>query len=424
MAWLSFDWDYRRKITISGASGAGTNYQVLLKVGESSGATGCDFHLNNNSENFPSGKNQGGDLRFTASDGTTLLDFWVEKVEGTSPNRVAHIWVEVSADLGTNQDIYIYYGNSGATNYSNGDNTFVFFDDFDSFDTNKWTGVGTYSVNNSILKVEGDSDNNYVYSDNTYSFGAVEIRRRGGRTLVQVGVMTGTAHSMYDALGFARRYDDGEYYTHFSDGTKITETGDADFWSGQPVDTWGRSSLRNKGSGYFDFITNDTTVKSDYYASNYADFVNNAEIVFRTGTGATSYYIEVDYIFIRKFVSPEPAFSSVSSLETKFILISTATFDLSNKTLTPKLTKTPVKVTLTLTGKSISNIFRVSIIAGTINLVGKNTILANIVQITKAILNLVEKTITRIGGWIKRDKVSTSWTKRSIPSTSWTKRNE
>ena len=121
-------------------------------MGESSGATGEDFDVGGNSANFPSVKNDGGDLRFTASDGTTLLPFWVESVSGTTPNRVANVWVKVSADLGSNQDIYIYYGNSSATNGSNGDNTFDFFDDFEgtSIDTNKWTlRSGTINVSGS-----------------------------------------------------------------------------------------------------------------------------------------------------------------------------------------------------------------------------------------------------------------------------------
>ncbi|MCD6124137.1 hypothetical protein J7J62_03075 [bacterium] len=61
MAWLN-GWNYRKKITIQGQSGAGTDYQVLLKVGESSGASGCDFHVEGHSSNFPSDQNQSGDL--------------------------------------------------------------------------------------------------------------------------------------------------------------------------------------------------------------------------------------------------------------------------------------------------------------------------------------------------------------------------
>jgi len=95
--WLT-GWQYRKKITIQGSTGAGTNYPVTLKVGESAGATGADFHLDGKSANFPSGPNQSGDLRFTSSDGSTLLNFWVESVSGTAPNRIAKVLVNVSAD--------------------------------------------------------------------------------------------------------------------------------------------------------------------------------------------------------------------------------------------------------------------------------------------------------------------------------------
>jgi len=74
-------WAYRKKITVAGQSGAGADYQVPLKIGDSAGALGVDFDVEGNSDIFPSGKNQGGDLRFTTSDETTLVDFWVENVE-------------------------------------------------------------------------------------------------------------------------------------------------------------------------------------------------------------------------------------------------------------------------------------------------------------------------------------------------------
>jgi len=124
LAWPN-GWTYRKKITIQGQSGAGTNYQVLLKVGESSGASGCDFHVEGHSSNFPSDTNQSGDLRFTKSDGTTLLNFWIEKVEGTSPNRVAYCWVKITDNLDNNVNIYCYYGNSNAGNVSSVTNTFI-----------------------------------------------------------------------------------------------------------------------------------------------------------------------------------------------------------------------------------------------------------------------------------------------------------
>jgi len=64
----------------------------------------------------------------------------------------------VADDLGSNVDIYCYYGNSVASNVSNGDNVFDLFDDFDgSLDTNKWTTTGSdYLISNSNIKLNTD----------------------------------------------------------------------------------------------------------------------------------------------------------------------------------------------------------------------------------------------------------------------------
>jgi hypothetical protein len=139
--WFSSSWGYRRSVTITGVTGAGTNNVVLLKIGESSGASGEEFDLGNHSADFPNANDDGGDLRFTDNDGTTELDFYVERVTGTTPNRLAWVWVEVVDDLGSNTDIYVYYASSGASSASSGTDTFTFFDDFNdsSIDTGVWT---------------------------------------------------------------------------------------------------------------------------------------------------------------------------------------------------------------------------------------------------------------------------------------------
>ncbi|MEM0476126.1 MAG: DUF2341 domain-containing protein, partial [Candidatus Aenigmatarchaeota archaeon] len=70
------------------------------------------------------------------------------------------IWVKVpSIPANSNKTIYLYYGNPSATSMSNGDNTFIFFDDFrtaTSINTNKWI-VSRYS---------GDTNNECVISNN------------------------------------------------------------------------------------------------------------------------------------------------------------------------------------------------------------------------------------------------------------------
>ncbi|MFA5178282.1 MAG: DUF2341 domain-containing protein, partial [Candidatus Paceibacterota bacterium] len=130
----------RQPITINSAS-ALTDYQVKLTITYDSDMQ-PDFD----------------DLRFTSADGTTELSYWLEsKTDSTT----AIVWVKVPSLASGDNTLYMYYANASATTASNGDNTFVFFDDFlgSSLDTNKWSnslipyngGIGTIGVSNSQL---------------------------------------------------------------------------------------------------------------------------------------------------------------------------------------------------------------------------------------------------------------------------------
>jgi hypothetical protein len=139
MAFLT-GWTYRKPITLSRASGAVTNYQMKVLVGESSGATGEDVDCGGLC------KTDFSDLRFTTSDGTTLLDYYIEAVSGTTPNQLASVWIEFDS-IGTGATtFYMYYGNAGASAVSSGANTFLFFDDF-SGSLSAWENLGqTWSI--------------------------------------------------------------------------------------------------------------------------------------------------------------------------------------------------------------------------------------------------------------------------------------
>jgi len=66
--WLS-NWKNRKEFTISRVSGVVTNYQMKLLVGESSGTEGSNVNCKRYSDSTFN------DLRFTTSDGTTLLNY-------------------------------------------------------------------------------------------------------------------------------------------------------------------------------------------------------------------------------------------------------------------------------------------------------------------------------------------------------------
>lgn len=116
MAWYNASWTKRKPITLTGgSSGAQTDYQVKITVTYDTDMQ-VDFD----------------DLRFTESDGTTLLNSWLEsKVDSTS----AIVWVETNTPANTVEaTIYMYYGNSGVSSAWDIGDTFIFGDDFMGWD--------------------------------------------------------------------------------------------------------------------------------------------------------------------------------------------------------------------------------------------------------------------------------------------------
>src|SRR4030067_235339 len=105
MGWLT-NWQYRQQITISsnniGLSGDLNNVPVVVHVP----STNTNFWTNI--------KTDGTDVRFTLSDGTTLLSFEIESFDNTGDDAWYHIKVPTLTSASAT-NIYVYYGNAGAT---------------------------------------------------------------------------------------------------------------------------------------------------------------------------------------------------------------------------------------------------------------------------------------------------------------------
>jgi hypothetical protein len=114
--WLSGSgWQYRDSVKISNPGGTAlTNYQVHIGLNET-----FDFSKTNAG---------GSDIRFTSSDGSTQLSYWIET--WSPATDTASIWVKVPTISTTGTTLYMYYGNNAAPAASNGTATFRFFDDF------------------------------------------------------------------------------------------------------------------------------------------------------------------------------------------------------------------------------------------------------------------------------------------------------
>lgn len=110
--WLA-GWDYRRPITIDNTANSNnlTNYQVLVTLDTASLISAGKM------------KTDCGDIRFTDSDETTLIDYWLESGCNSANTR---IWVEVpSIPASGTKTIYLYYGNPNATSTSSESATFI-----------------------------------------------------------------------------------------------------------------------------------------------------------------------------------------------------------------------------------------------------------------------------------------------------------
>ncbi len=125
----------RKKITIKGSTDTALyNFQVQIKAGESQKAAGCDVYLESPS------KADLADIRFTQADGVTSLPYFRESITGAKPNRVAAFWVKIPEIPKGGLPIYVYYSCAGASDLSNGEQVFDFFDDFNlaALDGAKW----------------------------------------------------------------------------------------------------------------------------------------------------------------------------------------------------------------------------------------------------------------------------------------------
>lgn len=291
-------------ITFNGAPNAGTDYQVLLKVGESSGASGADFWITTSS--FPTTTSLG-DVAFVSTSGQTY-PAWVEQVTGTTPNRVAWIWVKVLADLSSSQSFYIKYNLGATVQTPNGNDVFILFDDFSgsTLDTGKWVyhegsgatvsgGVVTRTGNNSGTTLRSVS----LFGDHTELVG----RKRPSNTTVSY---VGWWGFWVDAntLRFENDWEStgtSQVAVTVSGSATATQLGTR--YSG----TYYRMRMRRSG-GAASFLINDSSVWST--ASN-VPTTNMYAAPFRVyDSGQVE---ELDWVGVKKYRTTEPSLASVGS---------------------------------------------------------------------------------------------------------------
>jgi hypothetical protein len=297
VGWLT-GWSYRKSHVINYAAGAGTLYQVKVIAHYGAGTdSGGDVYLNSHS------RTDFGDIRFTDNDGITLLDYWMEsKVD--SDNAV--FWVEVADDLSTaNQSIFIYYGNASATTTSNGVNTFIFFDHFEgtSLDTNKWYASASTTVSNSKVDIYHTGNVWYgIWGKTSMTYGRWRCKGQlpNINDLSMLGLMADDYYGGYVPsilFYWNTAYSAVSYVTSLTYITLTSGTQNEAIYE----------ILWKSGEAKFYIDGSLVGTKTDQIPTT------------AVPAGAQTYYatnhVYMDWVFLSKYVSPEPSHGSWGSEE-------------------------------------------------------------------------------------------------------------
>ena len=303
-SWWDSSWLYRKTHTISGGASNQTNYQLRLALMYGSGTdSGNIIYLNSHSQtDFD-------DIRFIASDDATELDYWVERVIASTD---CYVWVEVDSIPTTGASIYIYYGNAGASSNTDGDDTFLLFDDFndDAIDWNKWVWQnGTYGgvpvENDGNLMLNDTTDRTIVTSVDTYSGG--------------VAVYAYIRFLDYRAYGFAEYtptwQSDMAIWADYGATERVStadESAQTNTNYGQLENSWHKMAVKWFSSSRVEFLYDWTSAAN--HTTNIPDGTPEIPVQFYIYHGDANEFLWIDWVIVTKSVYAEPE-SSATSIE-------------------------------------------------------------------------------------------------------------
>jgi len=321
--------EYRRKIIVdnSGNSETLTGYQVFFNVTYDSDMQ-PDFD----------------DLRFTWYNETSgqevSIDYWLDKYVDS---EYAHVWVEVPLIRGLGQEVlYMYYGDPDAVSGSNGEETFVFFDDFSTDTTSNY-------------EVWYNQKGEISWDPNGWLFVNATTRQPGGASNVHVRHKTalidateekywletrcmasGTGFLDYIGVTKAYKLDSKPSAGYFSvayvfQGRETAPMNHALIQShyapeGEPWEFRERCDISTAVKDQWFRIglgtSPDGAVIGRFYDDDYNELGNLANqtihqdnewwvdlIASRGGTEEATLYAYFDYARVRKFTVPEPSYS-------------------------------------------------------------------------------------------------------------------
>lgn len=294
------------------SDGEQTNYQMKLTIIKGTGSnTAGTIYLNNHSANWPY------DIQFKNADGN-ILDYWREEYDATDMT----VWVKcdtIAASGATN--LYLYYGDSEASDESDGNATFVFFDGFESttLDTSKWyrwNTNGTISISGSIATFVGHSSyltlgSKTKVATNHAFRGRVKINNDNPASGLDVCILGADERS---SSGSASGGIDNALIQLWAEQKQYLTTKN------------GAQTINTRTSSYTDYITAEIA-----WLPNSINFFENNSIVKNVTTNIpadnlglfvyvkdSSRTVYWDWVLIRKLATNEPSWATPSSEKTTY----------------------------------------------------------------------------------------------------------
>jgi hypothetical protein len=247
------------------------------------------------------------DIRFTANSGQ-LLPYWLEtKIDGLS----AVFWVKMDKipSSGT-ANLNMYFGNPVAASASNGENTFIFFDDFNdnSIDTVKWTknDQGTNHISESGGKLRFQTGtgawNQSIYGNVTHP--RQDLSMDWDYRPIALGhIMMGWHDSgsglSYTDLPYSFYENSNTYQYFYEDGNSRGNTSDR-FYTNNLYKM--QLKMRASGGAYYQYSIDGGNTWATSYTTTYSTETN-----LRPGFAYHGGNQEVDNVRVRKTAATEPA---------------------------------------------------------------------------------------------------------------------
>ncbi len=316
-SWYNESWLYRKPYNINNTADQElSNFQVKIELDSGSVGPGFNWTRDRNATRFT--------IYEPEIDNETELNYWIE--DWNSGGENATIWVNVteipasSKDIGMGNGvarIYHYYGNSGAEPESKGEATMELFDNFSdsSIDSSKWTtNAGSQAVETGgNLELTGgwNSDGTYFATQENFSAPKVAGIRARNPDSGDGDFGTGFAGSQT-----ADWLQSGETWTNFdAEGSG----GGNNLGDGKgiqlPSNTSTSSAVTVEDVNSRDFERHSlihTSSEISYYDSETGQYQNASGSLkdpfyfhLAGDTDDTSNYDRVDWVFLRKYVSPQ-----------------------------------------------------------------------------------------------------------------------